>query len=268
MFGGGVTFLVGSALNGAAVNVLMLILGRILLGVGIGFANQSVPVYLSEMAPAKLRGRLNIAFQLMITIGIFAANLINYGTASIKGGWGWRVSLGLAAVPAVIMTVGALVLPDTPNSIMERGRAEEAKAMLRKIRGTDDVAAEFDDPVAASEEAKSIQHPWSNILQRKYRPQLTMAVLIPFFQQVTGINVIMFYAPVLFKTIGFGSEASLASAVISGVVNLFATFVSIATVDKFGRRILFLEGGVQMFLSQVIKRSTQCFLFDVSRQIL
>lgn len=268
MFGGGVTFLVGSALNGAAVNVLMLILGRILLGVGIGFANQSVPVYLSEMAPAKLRGRLNIAFQLMITIGIFAANLINYGTASIKGGWGWRVSLGLAAVPAVIMTVGALVLPDTPNSIMERGRAEEAKAMLRKIRGTDDVAAEFDDLVAASEEAKSIQHPWSNILQRKYRPQLTMAVLIPFFQQVTGINVIMFYAPVLFKTIGFGSEASLASAVISGVVNLFATFVSIATVDKFGRRILFLEGGVQMFLSQVIKRSTQCFLFDVSRQIL
>ncbi|CAL9144762.1 unnamed protein product, partial [Musa hybrid cultivar] len=108
MLGGGLTFLVGSALNGAAVNVLMLILGRILLGIGVGFANQSVPLYLSEMAPARLRGMLNIGFQLMITVGIFAANLINYGTAKIKGGWGWRVSLALASVPACIISLGAL----------------------------------------------------------------------------------------------------------------------------------------------------------------
>ncbi|URD79396.1 Sugar transporter [Musa troglodytarum] len=203
------------------------------------------------MAPARLRGTLNIGFQLMITVGIFAANLINYGTASIKGGWGWRVSLGLAAVPAVIITVGSLVLPDTPNSLIERGHDEEANAMLRKIRGTEDVRAEYDDLVAASDEAKSVHHPWSNILQRKYRPQLTMAVLIPCFQQLTGINVIMFYAPVLFKTIGFGSEASLASAVITGMVMVFGTFVSIATVDKLGRRALFLQGGAQMLASQV-----------------
>ena len=88
-------------------------------------------------------------------------------------------------------------------------------------------------------------------MKKKYRPQLTMAILIPFFQQLTGINVIMFYAPVLFKTIGFGDDASLMSAVITGLVNVVATFVSIATVDKFGRRLLFLEGGTQMFLSQV-----------------
>ncbi|URD79394.1 Sugar transporter [Musa troglodytarum] len=204
------------------------------------------------MAPARLRGTLNIGFQLMITVGIFAANLINYGTASIKGGWGWRVSLGLAAVPAVIITVGSLVLPDTPNSLIERGHDEEANAMLRKIRGTEDVRAEYDDLVAASDEAKSVHHPWSNILQRKYRPQLTMAVLIPCFQQLTGINVIMFYAPVLFKTIGFGSEASLASAVITGMVMVFGTFVSIATVDKLGRRALFLQGGAQMLASQLV----------------
>ncbi|XP_042407290.1 sugar transport protein MST6-like [Zingiber officinale] len=249
---GGMTFLAGSAINGAAVNVFMLILGRVLLGIGIGFANQSVPVYLSEMAPAKMRGTLNIGFQLMITVGIFAANLINYGTASIKGGWGWRVSLGLAAVPAIIMSVGALVLPDTPNSLLERGFAEEAKKMLQKIRGTDDIQEEYDDLIAASEEAKTVKSPWSNILQNKYRPQLIMAILIPFFQQLTGINVIMFYAPVLFKTIGFGGEASLASAVITGIVNVFATFVSIATVDRLGRRALFLQGGAQMLISQVV----------------
>ncbi|THU57009.1 hypothetical protein C4D60_Mb11t23230 [Musa balbisiana] len=216
------------------------------------------------MAPADFRGTLNIGFQFMITIGIFAANIINYGTASIKGGWGWRVSLGLAAIPALIITIGSLVLPDTPNSLIERGHDEEAKAMLRKIRGTEDIRDEYDDLVAASDEAKSVDNPWSNILQRKYRPQLTIAILIPFFQQLTGINVIMFYAPVLFKTIGFGSEASLASAVISGIVNVFATFVSITTVDKLGRRALFLQGGTQMLLSQLVVGTLIAFKFGIS----
>ncbi|XP_062143629.1 sugar transport protein 10-like [Alnus glutinosa] len=248
---GGLVFLAGSILNGAAINVPMLIVGRLLLGVGVGFANQSVPVYLSEMAPAKLRGALNIGFQMAITIGILAANLINYGTAQIKGGWGWRLSLGLAAVPAIMMTVGSLFLPDTPNSILERGHAEKAKQMLRKVRGTDNVDDEFQDLIDATEAAKKVAHPWRNILERRYRPQLVICILVPFFQQLTGINVIMFYAPVLFKTLGFGGNASLISAVITGVVNVLATVVSIFTVDKFGRRLLFLEGGIQMTLCQI-----------------
>ncbi|RRT56505.1 hypothetical protein B296_00027070 [Ensete ventricosum] len=204
------------------------------------------------MAPAKLRGMLNIGFQLMITVGILAANLINYGTDKIKAGWGWRVSLALAAVPAAIITVGSVFLPDTPNSLIERGYPEEAQRMLRRIRGTDDIHDEYGDLVAASEESKLVRYPWANIVKRKYRPQLTMAILIPFFQQLTGINVIMFYAPVLFQTIGFGSNASLMSAVITGLVNVFATFVSIFTVDKLGRRKLFLEGGAQMIVCQII----------------
>ncbi|XP_031500615.1 sugar transport protein MST6-like [Nymphaea colorata] len=252
MLFGGLTFLVGAAVNGAAKNVAMLIIGRILLGIGVGFANQSVPVYLSEMAPANLRGALNIGFQLFITIGILAANLVNYGTNKIKGGWGWRVSLALAAVPAVIMTVGALFLPDTPNSLIERGHQERAKQMLQRIRGTTEVDEEFQDLIEASESSKQVKHPWANIVSRKYRPQFVMALVIPFFQQLTGINVIMFYAPVLFKTIGFGNNASLMSAVITGVVNVVATLVSVYCVDKYGRRFLFLEGGIQMFLCQVV----------------
>lgn len=124
---------------------------------------QSVPVYLSEMAPAKLRGALNIGFQMAITIGILAAQLVNYGTAKIKGGYGWRVSLALAAVPAIIMTVGSLFLPDTPNSLIERGHREKAKAMLQKIRGTEKVDEEFQDLIDASEASKLVQHPWKNI---------------------------------------------------------------------------------------------------------
>ncbi|XP_039130742.1 sugar transport protein MST3-like [Dioscorea cayenensis subsp. rotundata] len=264
MFGGGITFLIGAAINGGAVNVFMLILGRILLGIGVGFANQSVPVYLSEMAPARLRGMLNIGFQLMITIGILAANLINYGVAKIKGGWGWRVSLALAAVPAGIITLGSLFLPDTPNSLIDRGHEEKAKSMLRKIRGTDDIKLEYNDLLVASQESKTVEHPWRNITMRKYRPQLTMAILIPFFQQLTGINVIMFYAPVLFKTIGFGSDASLMSAVISGLVNVFATLLSIFTVDKLGRRKLLLFGGAQMLICQIIVGTLIAIKFGTS----
>ena len=247
---GGLVFLVGSVFSGAAMNLTMLIVGRLLLGVGIGFANQSVPVYLSEMAPAKLRGALNIGFQMATTIGIFAANLVNYGTAQMKEN-GWRVSLALAAVPAIIMTVGSIFLPDTPNSMIQRGKKEEAKAILKKIRGTENVDDELKDLIEASEASEQAADPWKSILQRQHRPQLVITTLIPIFQQLTGINVIMFYAPVLFKTLGFGDDAALMSAVVTGLVNVFATLVSVFTVDRFGRRALFLEGGIQMILSQI-----------------
>ncbi|KAE9608283.1 hypothetical protein Lal_00026158 [Lupinus albus] len=250
MFIGGLFFLVGALLNGFAVNVEMLIIGRILLGFGVGFCNQSVPVYLSEMAPSKIRGALNMGFQMMITIGILIANLINYGTSKHKNGW--RISLGIGAVPAILLCVGTLCLDETPNSMIERGQHEKAKAMLQKIRGTSNIDEEYHDLVDASEEAKKIEHPWKNILQPKYRPHVTFCFFIPTFQQLTGINAIMFYAPVLFKILGFGDDASLMSAVITGGVNVVATLVSIFTVDKFGRRILFLEGGVQMLICQII----------------
>ncbi|KAL2487007.1 Sugar transport protein 13 [Abeliophyllum distichum] len=224
----GVFFILGVIFNAAAQDLAMLITGRILLGCGVGFANQAVPLFLSEIAPTRIRGGLNILFQLNITIGILFANLVNYGTAKIKGGWGWRVSLGLAGIPAALLTLGALFVVDTPNSLIERGHLDEGKAVLRKIRGTDNIEPEYLELVEASRVAKQI------------------------FQQFTGINAIMFYAPVLFDTVGFGSDASLYSAVITGAVNVISTVVSIYSVDKLGRRALLLEAGVQMFLSQVV----------------
>ncbi|KAG9149263.1 hypothetical protein Leryth_003236 [Lithospermum erythrorhizon] len=251
MVSGGIMFLVGSAFNGFAKNVGMLYVGRLFLGFGIGFANQSTPVYLSETAPYKYRGGLNMLFQLTITIGILAANIVNYATAKIQGGWGWRVSLGCAAVPAVIFIVGSIFLPDTPNSLIERGQREEAKEKLKSLRGIDNVDDEFADLILASEESKKIENQWQKILERRNRPQLTFAILIPFFQQFTGMNVFMFYAPVLFKTMGFGDNASLMSTVITGLVNTISTFVSIFTVDRVGRRALFIEGGLQLLICQI-----------------
>ncbi|CAN1812371.1 Sugar transport protein MST3 [Linum perenne] len=191
MFSGGFIFLIGAILNGSAVNVAMLIIGRIFLGIGVGFCNQSIPVYLNEIAPAKWRGMMNISFQMMITLGILFANIVNYLTDKMKSGNGWRVSLGIAALPALLITVGSLFILDSPNSILERGDEEKAKEMLRKIRGTDEVEAEFQDILKASIAAKKVEHPWRNIIQRRYRPQLVFCTLIPFFQQFTGINVVM-----------------------------------------------------------------------------
>lgn len=142
----------------------MLIIGRLLLGVGVGFANQSVPLYLSEMAPAHLRGALNIMFQMATTIGILAANLINYGTNKMHPN-GWRVSLGLAAIPALLLTLGGLFCPETPNSLIERGKCEQGRKVLTKIRGTENVTAEYDDMIVASEISQRIKHPFRNILQ-------------------------------------------------------------------------------------------------------
>lgn len=195
---GGAAFLAGAALGGLALKLYMLILGRVLLGIGVGFANQAVPLYLSEMAPSKYRGAINNGFQLSIGIGALCANLINYGTEKIEGGWGWRISLAMAAVPALILTIGAIFLPDTPSSLIQRNdNKDKGRIMLQRIRGTQDVQLELDDLVKASSVSKTIKHPFRKIVQRRYRPQLVMAVSIPFFQQVTGINVIAFYAPVL-----------------------------------------------------------------------
>ncbi|XP_019182767.1 PREDICTED: sugar carrier protein A-like [Ipomoea nil] len=248
---GGLCFLIGAALDASSVNLTMLIFGRIMLGFGIGFGNQAVPMYLSEMAPTHLRGGLNMMFQLATTLGIFTANMINYGTAKIKP-HGWRISLGLAAMPALLMTAGGILLPETPNSLVERGSPEKGRQVLEKLRGTTNVGAELQDIIEASELAKSIKSPFRNMVERKNRPQLIMAVFMPAFQILTGINAILFYAPVLFQTMGFGGKASLYSSALTGGVLVASTFISIATVDRWGRRALLIAGGVQMVICQII----------------
>ncbi|KAK3440823.1 hypothetical protein EUGRSUZ_B01091 [Eucalyptus grandis] len=240
-----VLFLIGVGFQAGGINKEMIVCGRLMLGIGVGFANQAVPLFLSEIAPAKMRGALNICFQLFITIGILVAGLINYFTSKIHP-HGWRISLGLAVVPAFILLVGSFAICETPTSLIERN------ATLKKIRGTDDVTAEFESLVAASEMARLVKNPFSKLMQPSSRPPLVIAILLQVFQQFTGINAIMFYAPVLFQTVGFGSNASLLSTVITGLVNVFSTLVSIYTVDWAGRRILLLEACVQMFLTQIV----------------
>ncbi|KAK1405332.1 Sugar transport protein 13 [Heracleum sosnowskyi] len=248
----GIFYLGGVVLNAAALNLPMLIFGRIALGCGLGFSNQSVPLYLSELAPTRIRGALNLLFQLMVTFGILFANLVNYWTSKMEGGWGWRLSLGLAGIPALLLTAGSLIVFETPNSLIERGKLEEGKLVLKKIRGISNVEPEFRELVDASRVAGEIENPFSHLVKKKNRPQLVIAVALQFFQQFTGMNAIMFYAPVLLQSLGFGDDASLYSAAITGGVNVLSTIISIYAVDKFGRRFLLLLGGILMLLAQIV----------------
>lgn len=219
---------------------------------------QAVPLFISEIAPARYRGGLNISFQMLITIGILCANIINYFTSKIHPN-GWRWSLGGAAVPAVFLLFGSLIIVETPASLIERGKNEEGLKTLRKIRGVEDVQKEYDEIVEATETAKKIKSPFKTLMKRSSRPQLICGTIIHFFQQFTGINVVMFYAPVLFQTMGLGSDASLMSAVITGSINVVSTIAAILLVDKVGRKGLLIEGALQMLVSQV----RQIFIFFI-----
>ncbi|XP_072972318.1 sugar transport protein 14-like [Typha angustifolia] len=258
---GSVSFFCGGVVNAAAVNIPMLIVGRILLGVGIGFGNQAVPLYLSEIAPPKIRGAVNQLFQLTTCLGILIADIVNYFTEKIHP-WGWRLSLGLAVVPATLIFVGGIFLPETPNSLVEQGRLEEARRVLEKVRGTHKVDAEFEDLRDASEAARAVKNPFRNLLKRGNRPQLIIGALgIPAFQQLSGQNSILFYAPVIFQSLGFGSGAALYSSIITGSMLVIGALVSMCVVDRLGRRFLFIEGGIQMIVSIVIVAVTLALKF-------
>ncbi|KAM7252901.1 hypothetical protein ACFE04_025519 [Oxalis oulophora] len=152
------------------------------------------------------------------------------------------------------MTIGALFILDTPNSLVERGKMDEAKQSLIRIRGKDtSVDAELTQIInasAISREAK--QEPFLTMFKRIYRPQIVIGVLLQGFQQLTGINIIAFYAPLLFKSIGFGENSAFLASIILAVVNLLAIILSIGFVDRYGRRFLLIISGTIMFLCLVI----------------
>jgi MFS transporter, SP family, sugar:H+ symporter len=219
---------------------------------------QAVLLYLSEMAPARYRGAFSNGFQLSLCLGSLAANIINYGAEKITGGWGWRLSLGLAGVPAALFTLGAYFLPETPNSLVQQGEDRgRVRALLQKIRGADDTAAvdeELDDIVAANDAARGGGDSGLRLIlsRPRYRPQLAIAVLMPAFTQLNGINAIGFYAPVLLRTVGMGESLALLSTVVTVVVYTASTVVFMFVIDRFGRRTLMIAGSLQMLVSELL----------------
>ena len=234
-----VIFGVGAIACAVASSATTLIVGRIVVGLGIGLSSGTVPVYISEVSPAYARGWQVSLFQLAITVGILLAYVVDFAFAKIEG---WRWMFGLAVIPAAIFALGMLCLPESPRWLAMRGRSEGARSVLMQIRGASNVDAEMRELEATIRQTKE-RGVISDLLMPSLRPALIVGIGLAIFQQVTGINTVIYYAPIILQTAGISSAsgAILATAGI-GVVNVLMTVVSMQLIDRVGRRPLLLTG--------------------------
>ena len=227
---------------GLADTLDMFVFFRLVGGIGVGAAAIVSPLYISETAPAAWRGRLVSLYQLAIVFGILLAYFCNYAFADVPGGWRWMFAA--QTLPALVFGLCLLAVPETPRWLAGRKRMHAARAILEKTLGSEGAGTElaliersFDASTGAS---------IRELLDRDHRPVLVMGVLIAVFQQVTGINAILYYAPTIFSKTGLDASSSLLQTLALGGVNLVATFGAIAMVDKLGRRKLLLSGSAIM----------------------
>lgn len=235
---------------GAAIspNVWILIVFRIMLGLGVGAASALVPSYISESAPTNVRGSLSSLFQLAITLGILLAYLVNGVFAASED---WRWPLGLAFVPAVVLFVGMYFLPETPRWLVSKNREDEAKRVLQRTRSEDEVDNEMDE-IRQVEEEEEQQAGIGELLSPWVRPILVVGVGLAIFQQLVGINTVIYYAPTIIKSTGLENSTSILATIGIGVVNVAMTVVAILIIDRVGRKPLLLVGISGMTISLLI----------------
>ncbi len=217
----------------------MLIIGRIVVGLGIGLSSGTVPVYISEVSPAESRGWTVSLFQLAITVGSLLASVVDYGFSRANG---CRWKFGLAVVPASVFAVSMFFLPESPRWLAQRGRNADARAVLARIRGTADVDEEFGEIETNLSNADE-RGRLSDLFAASVRPALVVCIGLAILQQITGINTVIYYAPIIMQSAGIpsASGAILATAGV-GVVNVLMTLVSMWLIDRVGRRPLLLIG--------------------------
>jgi sugar porter (SP) family MFS transporter len=226
------------------------IAARFLGGLGIGISTVAAPLYISEISPPAYRGRLAGMFQFNIVFGIVVAFASNAVIARIGGDDAWRWMLGIAAVPSVVYAVMCLGLPESPRWLIgRRGDRAAGLAVLRLIEPELPAArleAHADEILAAARDEKAVA---SGFWSRKLRVPILLAILIAFFNQLSGINAVLYFAPRIFEMTGLGREAALLQSIGIGVTNLLFTFVGLGLIDRLGRRTLLYIGSVGYIVS-------------------
>src|SRR5437016_8361527 len=203
-------FGIGALASAVAPWPAFLIISRVVLGLAIGLASTNVPVYLSEVAPPHARGWIVSLFQLAVTVGIVVAYLIDYAFAGVQG---WRWMLGLAVAPALVFGTGMFFLPETPRWLIRGGHHEVAHRVLLRIRGQSDVNVEIEEIKASLAQQAESGH-WADLLHRQVRPTLVVGLGLAIFQQITGINTVIYYAPRILQTAGFNSASGAILATV------------------------------------------------------
>ena len=243
----GVLYLVSALGSGLATDLYMFSFFRFLGGVGVGASTVAAPTYISEISTAKSRGRLVALYQFNIVFGILIAFISNYLLDVVGGSNDWRWMLGVEALPAALYCLLILGVPNSPRWLMvERGDASGALQTLQLLHGDEGSAKAELDTIKAhqSEEEAS-----ANVFSGKYNKSLLLAFLLAFFNQLSGINFILYYAPVILENAGFASSDSLLSSIAIGGTNLIFTFVGLYLIDRMGRKSLMYIGSVGYIIS-------------------
>ncbi|KAJ3055268.1 hypothetical protein HK102_011375 [Quaeritorhiza haematococci] len=225
-----------------------LLVFRILGGVAVGAASVIAPLYIAEIAPARFRGRLVATVQFNIVFGIQLAFLSNYVISQMGlGEDDWRWMLGVQVIPSALFFVLALLIPESPRWLVGRGRADAARRVLTRI-GADEAVDEEIAEIEASLQNTGLADD-DALFQRAYLKPIMLAVAIAAFNQLSGINAVLFYAPTVFAMTGAGKDAALLQAVLVGGTNLIFTMLAMSIIDRFGRRVLMLVGSIGYILS-------------------
>jgi sugar porter (SP) family MFS transporter len=234
------TFVIGALGSAASPSLDVLLGGRAIVGVAIGVASMLTPLYLSEIAPKDRRGGIVSLNQFCISLGILVSYLVDYALAGAAGNWRWM--LGLGAVPGLILFLGMLGLPESPRWLAGEGRLDEARLALLRMRNPAEAEAELSQLRTDARRGGQLV-PWSVLLSGPARKPLIVGVALAVFQQVTGINTVIYYAPAIFQSAGLSSTSvSILATAGVGLVNVIMTIVAMRLLDTSGRRALLLWG--------------------------
>ncbi len=255
-------FIAGAVLLYLASDYKMVLLGRAVSGLGVGLASVATPLYLAEIAPPHYRGRFVALFQLMITLGILAAYLLSLALAEAEA---WRAMFGFGAIPALLQFVGLFFVSDTPAWLFKTGRADEARRVLARIRQDRDWKGHVGEMRTVAEPKQRLR--WKALLKPPLSRVIFLGVALSLFQQITGINTVIYFAPKIMQTVGLNSTSGALLATVGiGIINVIATIISVWLLDHAGRRRLLLIGitGMVVCLATLVSVFyTQTLFVDV-----
>lgn len=238
-------FIIGALFMTGAPGFGLFVAGRAVVGLAIGISSFTVPLYISELSPPTIRGLCVSLNQLMVTVGIVVAYIVDLSFAEILSGWRWM--LGLSIIPAAILFIAMWFLPETPRWLAKNNHLEQARAIFKKIGNSD---KDFDGLVVALEENLRVEKGGlRELFSHRLRRPLMIGMLLAFFQQVTGINTIIYYSPIIFQQVGLDSAVAALWATSSvGVINVLSTLLALWLLDRIGRRPLLIWGISSMII--------------------
>jgi sugar porter (SP) family MFS transporter len=242
-------FIAGALICAFAPTVAILVAGRVILGLAVGSAALVVPLYLSEIAPTEVRGAITSLNQLMIVSGILVAFIVN---AILASSGNWRLMLGLAAVPGLILLVGMVFMPETPRYLVHTGEEDTAREVLEELPG-DEQPQERIEQIREVEQEEETDTGLGALWRAKWvRPALVVACGLAIFQQLVGINTIIYYAPTTLTNVGFAKTSAIYANLIIGVINVGMTIIAIKIIDRVGRKPMLLAGVAGMVTSLLV----------------